>query len=121
MASKQNSAALSGGFRSVAVAAGRASRAAAHVGVPLQRGLGISFGPSRGARTTCSSCGLRGFPDHASRAPLKAAFYEGKTWLGGLEVDAMSMLDDYLGVVVVVIVDLWPRLAAEQPRSGVVA
>ncbi len=42
-----------------------------------------------------------------------------RSWLGGLEVEAMSMLDDYSAVVVEDTVDLCSRWPAEQPSSGV--
>jgi hypothetical protein len=87
---------------------------------PLQRGLGMKIlGPFPSHEDDMEFVWLRGFPDHASRALLKAAFYEGEAWLGGLEVEAMSMLDGYSAVLVEDTVDLWSRWPAEQPGSGV--
>jgi hypothetical protein len=43
---------------------------------------------------------MRGFPDVASRDPMKAKFYEGELWKGELENILMPMLDRYEVVVV---------------------
>lgn len=43
---------------------------------------------------------MRGFPDLASREPMKAKFYEGKLWKGELESVLMPMLEKYEAVVV---------------------
>jgi hypothetical protein len=43
---------------------------------------------------------MRGFPDAASREPMKAKFYEGRLWKGELENVLMPMLDRYEAVVV---------------------
>jgi hypothetical protein len=43
---------------------------------------------------------MRGFPDLASREPMKAAFYEGKLWKSELERVLMPMLEKYEAVVV---------------------
>jgi NIPSNAP protein len=43
---------------------------------------------------------MRGFPDLASREPLKAKFYEGALWKGELEALLLPMLDKYEVVVV---------------------
>jgi hypothetical protein len=43
---------------------------------------------------------MRGFPDLASREPMKAKFYEGKLWKGELENVLMPMLEKYETVVV---------------------
>lgn len=45
-------------------------------------------------------CFLRGFPDLASREPLKAKFYEGELWKGELEHVLMPMLERYDVVVI---------------------
>jgi hypothetical protein len=44
---------------------------------------------------------MRGFPDVASREPMKARFYEGELWKRELENVLMPMLDRYDVVVVV--------------------
>ena len=43
---------------------------------------------------------MRGFPDFASREPMKARFYEGELWKCKLENILMPMLEKYEAVVV---------------------
>jgi hypothetical protein len=43
---------------------------------------------------------MRGFPDLASRDPMKARFYEGPLWKGELEGLLMPMLEKYEVVLV---------------------
>jgi Bacterial regulatory proteins, tetR family len=43
---------------------------------------------------------MRGFPNLASRDPMKAKFYEGELWKGELEAVLMPMLDKYDVVLV---------------------
>jgi NIPSNAP len=43
---------------------------------------------------------MRGFPDLASREPMKAKFYEGALWKNELESILMPMLDKYEVVLV---------------------
>jgi len=43
---------------------------------------------------------MRGFPDLASREPMKAKFYEGELWKRELESVLMPMLEKYEVVVV---------------------
>ena len=43
---------------------------------------------------------MRGFPDMASREPMKARFYEGHLWKTELEKVVMPMLEKYDVVVV---------------------
>ncbi len=43
---------------------------------------------------------MRGFPDLASREPMKAQFYEGELWKGELENVLMPMLEKYEVVLV---------------------
>lgn len=43
---------------------------------------------------------MRGFPDLASREPMKAKFYEGELWKTELENILMPMLEKYEAVVV---------------------
>lgn len=38
---------------------------------------------------------MRGFPDLASREPMKARFYEGELWKGELENVLMPMIEKY--------------------------
>jgi len=75
---------------------------------PLQRELGMRvLGPFPSQEDDVTFVWLRGFPDEASRAPLKAAFYEGTDWLGGLEAEILPMLDNYAAVVVGDVAELW--------------
>src|SRR5436853_6063365 len=43
---------------------------------------------------------MRGFPDIASREPMKAKFYEGELWKGEMENVMLPMLEKYEVVVV---------------------
>jgi len=43
---------------------------------------------------------MRGFPDLASRDPMKAKFYEGELWKSELENLLMPMLEKYEAVLV---------------------
>ena len=43
---------------------------------------------------------MRGFPDFASREPMKARFYEGELWKCKLESILMPMLEKYEVIVV---------------------
>jgi hypothetical protein len=43
---------------------------------------------------------MRGFPDLASRQPMKAQFYEGELWKRELESVLLPMLEKYEVVVV---------------------
>ena len=43
---------------------------------------------------------MRGFPDLASRDPMKARFYEGPLWKGELEAILLPMLEKYDVVLV---------------------
>jgi NIPSNAP len=43
---------------------------------------------------------MRGFPDIASREPMKAKFYEGELWKSELEYVLMPMLEKYDVVLV---------------------
>jgi len=43
---------------------------------------------------------MRGFPDLASREPMKAKFYDGALWKGELEQVLLPMLDRYDVVLV---------------------
>ncbi len=43
---------------------------------------------------------MRGFPDLASREPMKAQFYEGELWKRELESVLLPMLENYEVVVV---------------------
>lgn len=43
---------------------------------------------------------MRGFPDLASREPMKAKFYEGELWKRELEAILMPMIESYAVVLV---------------------
>jgi hypothetical protein len=43
---------------------------------------------------------MRGFPDLASRAPMKSAFYDGALWKTELEHVLMPMIDRYEAVLI---------------------
>lgn len=52
---------------------------------PVQRALGIKLlGPFPSREDEVTFVWLRGFPDAPSREPLRAAFYEGADWVGGV-------------------------------------
>ena len=77
---------------------------------PLQRELGMRLlGPFPSKEDDVTFVSLRGFPDGASRALLKAVFYEGAAWLQALEAQVLPMLDDFAAVVVQDTADLWSR------------
>jgi hypothetical protein len=55
---------------------------------------------------------MRGFPDLASREPMKARFYESDLWTRELEHVLMPMLDEYTVVLVEgpeALFGSWPR------------
>jgi hypothetical protein len=80
---------------------------------PLQRELGMKvMGPFPSQEDDVTFVRLRGFPDEASRAALKAEFYEGAEWLGGLEASILPMLDGYGALVVQDTGDLWSHWPA---------
>ena len=82
-------------------------------GFPLHRELGMKvLGPFPSMTDDDQFVWLRGFPDEASRALLKAAFYESDAWRHGLEDEAMSMLDDCSAVVVDDAAGLWSNWPA---------
>lgn len=89
---------------------------------PLQRELGMTvLGPFPSTEDEVTFVWLRGFPDEVSRGPLKAAFYEGDDWLGGLQDQAMAMLDDYSAVVVedsAGLLESWCAQAPELQSEG---
>lgn len=77
---------------------------------PLQRRLGMRLlEPFPSAEDDVTFVWLRGFPDEASRAPLRAAFHEGAEWLDGLAAEVLPMLDSYAAMVVQDTADLWSR------------
>ena len=84
--------------------------------LPLQRQLGMKvLGPFP---SQADDVWLRAFPDEASRAPLKAAFYEGTEWLQELETLILPMLDDYAAVVTQDSDDLWSHWPADTATTA---
>ena len=69
--------------------------------VPAHRELGMAVsGPFLSVDDPDTFFFMRGFPDLASREPMKARFYEGELWMGELEHVLMPMLEKYEVVVV---------------------
>ena len=64
--------------------------------VPEHRRLGMKIlGPFLSVEDPDTFFFMRGFPELASREPLKASFYEGELWKGELESVLMPMIDRY--------------------------
>jgi hypothetical protein len=69
--------------------------------IPAHRALGMAISePYLSVEDPDTFFFMRGFPDLASREPLKAKFYESGLWKEELEARLMPMLDDYKVVVV---------------------
>ena len=69
--------------------------------VPAHQVIGMKIlGPFLSVEDTDTFFFMRGFPDLASREPMKAAFYEGELWKHELENVVMPMLEKYEVVVV---------------------
>ncbi|MGH9764271.1 MAG: NIPSNAP family protein [Blastocatellia bacterium] len=69
--------------------------------VPAHAEIGMKIlGPFLSVEDADTFFFMRGFPDLASREPLKALFYEGPLWKNELENILMPMLDKYEVVVV---------------------
>lgn len=69
--------------------------------VPAHREIGMSIaGPFLSVESPDVFFFMRGFPDLASRDPMKAAFYEGRLWKEELEQVLMPMLVHYEVVLV---------------------
>jgi hypothetical protein len=58
------------------------------------------MGPFLSAEDPDTFFWMRGFPDIASRDPMKAKFYEGELWKGELENILLPMLAKYEVVLV---------------------
>jgi hypothetical protein len=66
---------------------------------PLQQRIGIQvFGPFIDLDDADSFVWLRAFPDMPERDRMKNALYEGPEWKGGLEAEAMPILEDYKSI-----------------------
>jgi hypothetical protein len=69
--------------------------------MPEHRRIGMPIaGPYRSLDDPDVFFFMRGFPDRASREPLKAMFYEGKLWKEELEQLLMPMIEKYEVVLV---------------------
>ena len=69
--------------------------------VPAHAEIGMKIlGPFLSVEDPDAFFFMRGFPDLASREPMKAKFYEGELWTGELEKVVMPMLEEYDVVVV---------------------
>ena len=69
--------------------------------IPAHRALGMSISrPLLSVEDPDTFFFMRGFPDLASREPMKARFYESDLWTHELEQRLMPLLDTYDVVVV---------------------
>jgi hypothetical protein len=69
--------------------------------VPAHQEIGMKIlGPFLSVEDPDTFFFMRGFPDLASREPMKAKFYEGTLWKSELENVLMPMLEKYEVVVV---------------------
>ena len=69
--------------------------------IPEHRRLGMKIlGPYLSIDDQDRFFFMRGFPDLASREPMKATFYEGDLWKRELESVLMPLLEEYKVVVV---------------------
>jgi hypothetical protein len=72
-----------------------------HKSVPAHAEIGMKIlGPFLSVEDPDTFFFMRGFPDLASREPMKAKFYEGELWKRELEDVLMPMLDKYEVVLV---------------------
>jgi heme-degrading monooxygenase HmoA len=69
--------------------------------IPVHRTLGMAISePFLSVEDPDTFFFMRGFPDLASREPMKARFYESALWKEELEALLMPMLEEYKVVVV---------------------
>jgi len=69
--------------------------------IPAHADIGMKIlGPFLSVEDPDTFFFMRGFPDLASREPMKAKFYEGELWKRELENLLMPMLDKYDVVLV---------------------
>ena len=77
--------------------------------VPAHTEIGMKIlGPFLSVEDPDTFFFMRGFPDIASREPMKAQFYESELWKGELENVLLPMLERYDAVVVEDADDLIP-------------
>ena len=64
--------------------------------VPAHEAIGMKIlGPFLSVEDSDTFFFMRGFPDLASREPMKVKFYEGDLWKSELEQILMPMIDKY--------------------------
>src|SRR5882724_1492197 len=64
--------------------------------IPAHKEIGMKIlGPFLSVEDPDTFFFMRGFPDLASRDPMKAKFYEGELWKSELESVLMPMLEKY--------------------------
>jgi hypothetical protein len=69
--------------------------------IPAHTEIGMKvLGPFPSVEDPDTFFWMRGFPDLASREPMKARFYEGKLWKSELENILLPMLEKYEVVLV---------------------
>ena len=69
--------------------------------IPAHEEIGMKIlGPLLSIEDADTFFFMRGFPDLASREPMKAEFYEGELWKRQLESVLMPMLENYEAVLV---------------------
>jgi hypothetical protein len=69
--------------------------------VPAHREIGMKvIGPFLSIEDPDTFFFMRGFPDLASRDPMKSRFYDGELWKGELENILLPMLEKYEVVLV---------------------
>jgi len=69
--------------------------------IPAHEEIGMKIlGPFLSIEDADTFFFMRGFPDLASREPMKAEFYEGELWKRELESVLMPMLENYEAVLV---------------------
>ena len=69
--------------------------------VPAHDAIGMKvLGPFLSIEDPDTFFFMRGFPDLASREPMKAQFYEGELWKNELENQLMPMIEKYEVVLV---------------------
>lgn len=71
------------------------------ISIPAHDEIGMKIvGPFLSVEDPDTFFFMRGFPDLASREPMKAKFYEGELWKNELESVLMPMLEKYEVVTV---------------------
>lgn len=77
--------------------------------MPAHREIGMKIlGPFPSIEDADTFFFMRGFPELASREPMKAQFYEGRLWKEELEDKLMPMIDRYDVVLVEAEAEPWP-------------